>query len=428
MKIFYWFNPINLLYERAIRINHEYLADNGVINENSDIKTYTDKLLSFISCSSNMSLTSGSNNSFTKLRLMMMMKSRSGSFKYGARIAVTLCMVTVFFLLLSFKESYQPISDPVKSDTSEELAQNTVRGIVLTEDGKPFFGVTITTTLSDNTSLETITDFDGRFAINDVQTGASIIAAYRGFREQTIKADFDSDMVIKMVRDRDYKGSIFINEIRNVNFRNSDFTPAKALLVIDGAVIDKKENFRVNPGDIKSFNVLTDKAATIKYGDKAKNGVVEIVTYGNKIETVSRKSSNNIPSDSSKYQTTFLVNNVSNKGELIDIPVNNLQYVSVWTYLDIDKVNKKEYRSIGIMTRDFFKVKGIVVNKKGKPLAGVSVSITDKPEKEISDKNGRFVIEAVRENGMLEFSLPGYKPYYLATGGAVYTMEYENRT
>ena len=33
VKIFYWFNPVHLLYERAIRINHEYLADNGVIND-----------------------------------------------------------------------------------------------------------------------------------------------------------------------------------------------------------------------------------------------------------------------------------------------------------------------------------------------------------------------------------------------------------
>ena len=76
VKVFYWFNPVYLLYERAIRINHEYLADNGVISDNSDIKSYADKLLNFITCSSNMSLTSGSNNSFTKMRLIMMMKSK----------------------------------------------------------------------------------------------------------------------------------------------------------------------------------------------------------------------------------------------------------------------------------------------------------------------------------------------------------------
>ena len=48
VKIFYWFNPVHLLYDRAIRINHEYLADNGVISDSPDIKSYTDKLLSYI--------------------------------------------------------------------------------------------------------------------------------------------------------------------------------------------------------------------------------------------------------------------------------------------------------------------------------------------------------------------------------------------
>ena len=133
VKIFYWFNPVHLLYERAIRINHEYLADNGVINDNSDIKTYTDKLLGFISCSSNMSLTSGSNNSFTRMRLVMMMKSESGSFIHGARIAVTLCIGTVIFLLLSFKESKSANSI---SKEGIEIQQNIEKGIVLVADGK----------------------------------------------------------------------------------------------------------------------------------------------------------------------------------------------------------------------------------------------------------------------------------------------------
>ena len=130
-----------------------------------------------------------------------------------------------------------------------------------------------------------------------------------------------------------------------------------------------------------------------------------------------------VSSDTSKYNTLISVDHKSNKGELIDVPITKLQYISMWTYRDIDKVNKKEFRVIDIMTRDFFKVKGTVVNKNGKPLSGVSVSATDNPVKEISDKNGRFVIEDVRDNTMLEFSLPGYEPYYLATSGAVYTMD-----
>jgi TonB family protein len=423
VKIFYWFNPVHLLYERAIRINHEYLADNGVINDISDIKNYSDKLLSFISCNSNMSLTSGSNNSFTKLRLIMMMKSRSGSFVYGARIAVTLFMVTVFFLLLSFRESYQKPLVPNLPETGTGMDQNPVRGIVMTTDGIPLFGATITTTGTDSTSSKVTTDFDGRFNISDIQAGASILIEFPGFIGQTLKADLSSEMVIKLERDPDYKGRVFIPEVQNVTFRSSDFTPLKALVVIDGVNLDNKENFRVNPGDLKSFKLLTGKAAIDKYGDKGRDGVVEIVSYGNKTETIGRKPSINISPDSSNYNTFISVDHVDNKGRLIDIPVSGLQYVGVWTYLDLDKVNKKESRIIDITTRDFYKVKGTVVSKNEKPLPGVSVSATDNPAKEISDKDGHFVILDVRENVMLEFSLPGYKPYYLATNGAVFTTE-----
>ena len=105
VKIFYWFNPVHILYDRAIRINHEYLADNVVINYSSDIKSYTDKLLGFIACRSSLSLTSGSNNSFTRMRLIMMLKPGSGRLIYGTRIAFTVCVGVLLFLLLSFKES-----------------------------------------------------------------------------------------------------------------------------------------------------------------------------------------------------------------------------------------------------------------------------------------------------------------------------------
>ncbi len=136
VKIFYWFNPVHLLYDRAIRINHEYLADNGVISDKSDIISYADKLLSFITCRNNMSLTSGSNHSFTKMRLTMMMKPGSGRFRYGTRIAMTLCMGTFVFLLLSFKETDEPLSPsgPFRN-RNRNAYKILVRGIVTTEDG-----------------------------------------------------------------------------------------------------------------------------------------------------------------------------------------------------------------------------------------------------------------------------------------------------
>jgi bla regulator protein blaR1 len=115
IKIIYWFNPILLLYSRAIRTNHEYLADNGVIRSSSDIKDYADKLINYISCKRNVPLTSGFNPTMTRKRLIMLTKSRSGMINYGARIFVTLILAAALLLILSFKPSYsQPVKDAVK--------------------------------------------------------------------------------------------------------------------------------------------------------------------------------------------------------------------------------------------------------------------------------------------------------------------------
>jgi murein DD-endopeptidase MepM/ murein hydrolase activator NlpD len=102
--IFYWFNPILLLFNRAIRVNHEYLADNGVIQDYFDIKGYSEKLLSFIICN-NIPLTSGFNHSLTKMRLMMMTKSKSSTISSNLRILVIISLMSAFFFILSCKSS-----------------------------------------------------------------------------------------------------------------------------------------------------------------------------------------------------------------------------------------------------------------------------------------------------------------------------------
>ncbi len=186
VKVFYWFNPVYLLYERAIRINHEYLADNGVISDNSDIKSYTDKLLNFITCSSNMSLTSGSNNSFTKMRLIMMMKSSSGRFIYGARIAITLCMVIFFTLLLSFKQAntkpitsmtvYKGVLDTLLND--EDSLKTNMTILNLTPQSSNVIDKKVTYTASGYIKQDTIN-----------QMIVLIDNAIVSFGEITIKAD-----------------------------------------------------------------------------------------------------------------------------------------------------------------------------------------------------------------------------------------------
>jgi hypothetical protein len=105
IRIVYWFNPILYLYSRAMRANHEYLADSGVLRDSSDIEIYVNKLLSLISYRETMPLTSGLKHSLMKRRLLMIIKPKSKSINYRLRISLTLCMIIVFFLFLSFKPS-----------------------------------------------------------------------------------------------------------------------------------------------------------------------------------------------------------------------------------------------------------------------------------------------------------------------------------
>ena len=96
LKIFYWFNPVHVLYDRAIRINHEFLADNEVLKDRSDIESYSGKLLGYLARRVSLRLTSGSKNSYTRQRLAMMLKPSSGRFINVTRITTTLCMGIIF--------------------------------------------------------------------------------------------------------------------------------------------------------------------------------------------------------------------------------------------------------------------------------------------------------------------------------------------
>jgi beta-lactamase regulating signal transducer with metallopeptidase domain len=121
IKIIYWFNPILILFSRAIKVNHEYLADNGVVRGSSDIKDYADKLINYISCKQNIPLTSGFNPTLTRKRLIMLTKSKSGVINYGARIFVTINLMVALFLLVSFTPSY---SKPFTTEQNMNVFSN----------------------------------------------------------------------------------------------------------------------------------------------------------------------------------------------------------------------------------------------------------------------------------------------------------------
>lgn len=77
LSVFLWFNPIIYLYRSKIQLNHEFLADEKVIDNYSDIAHYQLILLDEVNKNNKLSLASNFNYLITKKRLIMMSKITS---------------------------------------------------------------------------------------------------------------------------------------------------------------------------------------------------------------------------------------------------------------------------------------------------------------------------------------------------------------
>ncbi|GAB2995624.1 hypothetical protein GCM10027284_12890 [Cyclobacterium sediminis] len=98
LQIFFWFNPFIFLFRKAIALNHEFLADEAVINQISDIKSYRYLLFDKVSEQASSFITSRFNYSITKKRLLMMTKTKSFRNALCKQVAVVpLLGMAVFF-------------------------------------------------------------------------------------------------------------------------------------------------------------------------------------------------------------------------------------------------------------------------------------------------------------------------------------------
>jgi hypothetical protein len=202
--------------------------------------------------------------------------------------------------------------------------------------------------------------------------------------------------------------------IDEVYFRSQDFKPLKALFVLDGKTLDINDTIRVNPQQIKTFDLLKGRNAIRKYGRLAKNGAVEISTYKSDISSLP---------DSLYFKPIYTVNNRVPEGS-ITMPVSNLYSLSIWTYpINPKQDRRKRWRTIDIVTRDHYRISGKVIQDNGEPLPGALVTVTDNPSETITDKNGRFLLEDVKTNAVAEVYADGYKSLYFNVKGRVFTTD-----
>ena len=98
LQIICWFNPLIIYLKRAIKLNHEFIADRNVIQSYNNTKAYQNLLLSKISQNRHSYLASNFNYLLTKKRLIMMTKQSSQLTMLFKKIAIIPMAIALLFV------------------------------------------------------------------------------------------------------------------------------------------------------------------------------------------------------------------------------------------------------------------------------------------------------------------------------------------
>jgi TonB family protein len=266
-----WVNPFAWIYTGFIRQNHEYIADEVMLQQAEDPAVYKAVLVNQLFDSRIFSLSNSFNYSLNKKRFDMMKKMVASPYR-RLKIFLVLPVFAIIFYAFSAPEyNYiTPSEEQTDAVMTSETIEKEARGIVVNEEGTPLQGVRI---IVSKSLTGTLTDAGGRFALGRIPDGSTLIFSFRGYKTYTLPPLMASNTAlrVRLVKDPDYK--------EGVTIRTTDGSEANVLIVVDGSI--SIDGFgKIDPNSILSMNILKEKSATDKYGELGKFGVIEITTKG----------------------------------------------------------------------------------------------------------------------------------------------------
>jgi TonB family protein len=303
--IIQWFNPLIWIYVRFIRQNHEYLADEVALQRTSDPAVYKATLLNQVVGFPVVCLTNSFNYSLNKKRFNMMKNIINSPYR---KMKILLILPVFAIVLYAFaKPDYKYISvddSSVRNNNVSGIQSNDVRGIVTSEEGEPMEGAAI---VVKGTAVGCVSDANGTFKLENLKEGDLLVVSFIGYKTEVIKPVFNKEIKVKLTRKSVITEPVTVGPPPPPPPPPSGVTgipeaplpppppPADSKIMVDGThplvvidgIITDKEVDQIDPETIFSVNVLTDKPesginpATDLYGEKGKNGVIEITTKQN---------------------------------------------------------------------------------------------------------------------------------------------------
>jgi TonB-dependent SusC/RagA subfamily outer membrane receptor len=341
MRLIQWINPIAWIYTGLIRINHEYLADAAALQRTSDPAVYKAALLNQVFRSPIINLSNSFNYSVTKTRFDMMKNIITSPYR-KLRVLLVIPVFAIIFYAFALPEyTYVPVSSGAVSEIIIDLPEpvQLIRGEVLTKDGKPLAGATITVS---GTSNGAVTGTDGRFVLSNVPDNAEIIVSCKGFRTETVRA-VSGEMVIHMTRQIEVVGYgsekttkqievIGYGRSKNdseITIRSTENPDLKPVVILDGNEIDMEQLGKFSPDLISSISVLKDQSSIALYGDKGKDGVIIITSKKKQENDAGNGTEIRAVQDISSNPLIIIDDKITDRTTLNGINPNMIESISV---------------------------------------------------------------------------------------------------
>lgn len=381
LKIIQWFNPFVWFISRDLKTIHEYEADQAVINQGIDAKQYQLFLVKKVVGNRLQPFTNNLNHGSLKKRIAMMYQKKSNRWlmlKSLCAIPVIALTVSAFATPAAMKPveelvntlEDQNLPSPVLQSESvilaptveTEMVSESVPEVKEVPDVKP--GQVLTGQVTDEKGepcqmanvveqdedgkiyAHAVTDVNGNFAIKIVNPEHNIRVSYIGCKTFLTKPSSLPKKVVLPPTD--------LIQVVDVNARKREVAGGEPLLVVDGVIMQGVEHLDVNgsdpiedlmqkefgikQSDIESVTVLKDGAATAIYGEKGKNGVIEIKTKIKQDTIVARVMNNE--------------NGLAIKSNNNDLPLDSM----------LNKLPGLEKQPDGSFTVNGKKIKKVLVN------------------------------------------------------------------
>jgi len=121
IKAFTWFNPAVYFYKKAILMNHEFLADESVLQNHFNVKEYQNLILDEIISSQNYTLTHTFNFNNTKKRFIMMNTKKSRWAQVKKAISIP---ALIFAFGLFVQKTYAHPIETIIEETRKKMADH----------------------------------------------------------------------------------------------------------------------------------------------------------------------------------------------------------------------------------------------------------------------------------------------------------------